>query len=1019
SPDRIPFIKKEDPELFSFFSIFQETLAEHQEAYLFLKDIKDVERYKREVELLKSIRDSLSDLNEKVDFLRSKLLSNELGLDKEWSRQLEIYKESIHQYKPKTALHLITQLDHSFLLNDIKPSQAIKAATEFLKGQCHELIGNSEDMHSAYIKAYNLESTTLVYKEKASYAYVHKDAFEKANELADSIIVDDEYNPIAWAVKVISSELDLISILERVPEPVLENLNFKRIVFLYTRFRYAPSVIDEVFKRFSIIPEIDDNEPISFNNYKIKLFFIEVLFNELYQTFYFDFNKPFVGDINIVKSLKPLMEELIEHFKDSEIFDNFNVIRFYNEYFNFILNSDNSAVDRMRFIYEEAKLSDDIFPIILANCLQQIGRVDDAINIIDSFKEKSDKLLYLQGFCFLKNENIEEYISSSIAFLKKLRTVDLYSFENVINIADTLRTFGKLDEINWAEFIEVSYFEHSFLKTLLEEMLSIFLNNYDNNTKNALNEIEPILLQMESPLIFYIAYGYYLIKEFEAAIALFNCYLDKSLESKDLYLYIKSLDKLQIYNEELLIHLKNWRKKFSFHDELLRIEADLSRELFDWDNCIEICEYYDSKVGNDEAFNTLYLESIVKSTKLNKESIIKDLASKFSNFPFTSYSNANLVSSILLEQGFYKYALDVLYEQAHSKENKNARMNYFMAFLQLPSGIVNEYDVVEKGSFVKYEFNGDIHITEIKDTNSFDISLIGHKIGEVVAVKRPMTNILDDVRILRIMDKYLALHDEIIEEVKNPYSGLPMQSIEFTDTSPQGLADTFVSLFGAEGSVKKKHQEDSLLKYYNYDITFTELILSNYQSDYLGGYFNLIYEKDGIVTSPLVFQPSIDVLKEKNLVLDITSLLMIYRISEEHSLKFEKKFFLSRTVLEYLKSYKDKEIGSKKDSLSIDISLEGVNRYKKSADVHRSNIQYLVKLIEWVERNCQIEMAASRLDITRKLEADANNEFFINYIIDNVSLTSKMGNNILVTDDLIHFKFFPIDSGKIITTENF
>lgn len=1008
-------------ELTSFLKKYEEILAAYSSAFDYIKEIKDLERFKREIELLLSIRDSLKDLNDKIDFLKEKLQSLNSELEREWIRQLDVYKTSIQKFKPKTALELLTKLEDSFNLSETKPGNSIKATVEFLKGQCFEYIGNMQEMHKCYIKSYRLDNSSIYSKEKACFAFAKNKKPDEANLIIKEIFQFDEYNPIAWAVKVILSEdNNLANILESIPELAREDENFRRIVYVMTRSDERFSDAQETFRKFQILPDINswDKTSLTFNNYKYRTFLIEAVLSEMFQFFYISFYDAFTGDIQLVKSTKPILEDFLKQLAGTEIIQRFYLLEFYNEYFSFILNGEKDSVARMKSIFDEYNLKDSLQVMILANCLQQIGNVNDAIIVLKTQANKNPDLLRFESFCYLKKNDVENYISCSHEILKLTKTVDINSCEFLLEIANTLNEFGRIDEIQADDFLKDKEFEFDYLKVLVSEFISIVLKNNSTQTVKNLQQIEEELLTSESKLIFYVSYSYYLLEEVELAIELFRKYLDKNKESRNLLLYIKSLDKSSIYNEELLQCLAHWRENFSFNAEFLQLEADLRRQLSDWKNCAIICEYFLSVYANEESFLTLYLISISETDRPDKNEIIEKIANIFSTYNFKNNNRVTIVSNILAQYGYHLISLNILYKVAIIKENKQARMDYFTTCIHIPSELIKEKPVVDKGLFVKYELNSEIFFIEINDHNILSKSLLGHVVGDIVTIERPMVSGFDSIKILRIMDKYLYLHDEILEEVKNnPYSGIPMQSIEFKDTSPEGLIKTLTSLFGPSGTLLKEKKENAFLEYYNYKLSFSEIVLRNYSSDYIGGYFDLIHYRDGFTLIPAHAYPPINLAKNKNFVIDYSSLLILFQISREHEIKFEHNFIVSKGILDYLRAFKKKESSNIGEQMSIDVSMNGVSKFTKPEEAFKSNIQYLIKLIDWIENNCIVKIAVSRLNVTRKLERELNNETFSNYIIDNISLTLEHENCILISDDSIYLRIFPLGSGKTVSSE--
>lgn len=648
TPEKFADIQTTDPDLESFLDKYNEALSEYYSAYNYLKAIKDLERFEREKELLESIRDSLDELNEKVNYLNGKLQNVNLGIDKEWSRQLEVYKTSIQNFKPKTALELINALENSFGLNDYKPGNAIKATIEFLKGQCYQFIGDADNMHRCYIKAYKLENSSTLYKEKASFAYVKTKEVDKALDLAKEILQFDEFNVIAWSVKTLTSdEKDLVKLLSEIPNLVRVDDNYKRIIFFTTRIDKEFVNVSEAFKNYNILPVLPDDaiEPLSFKNYKNRVFLIEATFIKVLNNTFFDFNTSFTGDKNYILKFKPILEDFIKQLENSEIEVKFSIIDFFNSYFDFVINKNEDSVINMKAILDFSNFNDHYHVIILANCLQLIGKEEDAIEIINKL-EKSRETRLLEAHCYLKLENIDKYVSSISDLLNTIDYVDVNICHNLLDIQHVLLLYDKLSEFTADEFVNNKSFEHTYLETLLNSFVNLKEVSSKEEILVNLKEIEDKVFESNTNLFFYIPFIYYELSEFQLAIECFKKFVNEDSPSRELYFYILALEKSQTDHKYLLLLLKKWRKQFPFNEELLRIEADLRRELSDWKSCLTISQYYLSKYPYDESFLYLEMFAINELDLPNKKERIHELSNFFKNYDFKYYDYAKNVAII-------------------------------------------------------------------------------------------------------------------------------------------------------------------------------------------------------------------------------------------------------------------------------------------------------------------------------------------------------------------------------------
>ncbi len=1019
-PELLADINNQSPELNSFFEKFDEALAQYSAAYHYIKEVKDLERYRTEVSFLSSIKDTVEDTNKKLtDFIENNLPESSALLEEEWKRQLIVYKESISNFKPKTALNLLLKLEESFVTNNVKPSNSLLSSIEFLKAQCYELIGKAKEMYQSYIKANLLNSATIQIKEKACYSYAKTGEKEKSNNLIDEILKYDEYNSVAWAIKIILDEgKNLESHILETPPLVRNDWNFKRLVYLNILNGTDFELQMEIFNKYEFLNESYDEEPLTLTNYKKTLFVIEITLSKLLRAPFIIFTRNQTNDINFIKNINKILGHFLNEVSESEILNNYKTVEYCYYFSEFVLTESRESVLKMRSLYDAINKHDISLLMMLANSLQLIGEVDEAIAVINKQETKFIETIHLEAFCFLKKSDIENYIRVSKELLNSITKIDFNSSESILSIPVTLYENNRINDIEVADFLTDKDFETEELRKLVTSIIQILKReNVENNIQD-LQSIEDEIFKLESSIKFYIPYSCFVLEKWDLAISSFRKYISKDKQSRDLYFYILALEKSLSNHKELLELLAIWRNGFSFNEELLRIEADVCRQLPDWNRCLIISEKYLSKHPSDESFLVLKLIALNEIDIKEKTKKIEELAEVFKTLDFKFYGHVQNVSRVLIENKFYQIALDILYNRATDTGNIQARMDYFFATTQMPIELIQEKEIVDLGTYVKFSINNETKFLKINKGNSLAEKLIGHKTGEIVSIERPMVKTIDNVQILRIMDKYLCLHDEILEDVKsNPYSGFPMQSIEFKDTSPEGLNKTLMELFGAEGTIQKDRQDDAFKNYYNFNLSFTEIIIQIYFSNYLGGYFNLISFKDGITQVPMIYYPKNILTNDVEIVIDFSSLLILHQISREHNIVFEHKFLIAKGVVEYIRAFLKQEKLEPKEKMSINITLDGVTADKIPEDASNSNVIYLQRLLEWIDSNCSETIVASKLDLIRKLEGKIESETFMNLMIENLSFVMEKENRILLTDDSIYFKFLPIQSRRTISSE--
>ncbi len=991
---------------------------------IFIRNINADEKL-RKIEIRETFDLEIFKISRKLDNLK-RYVENILSqfntqLEYEWKRQIDVYKIAFNNFKPKTSLELLIKLEESFLTSSNKPSKSIRAAIEYLKSQCYDFLGNRDEVYKCSINAYKLDPQSIIYLELACYSYTKLGEFEQAKILLENLLKEDEFNSIGWFIKIFTqSSTELEKLIEFVPDFVRKDKDFRRIIFYNIFINDKFSNQPEVFQKYSLISPISeyDASEISIRNFKDKIYWIESKLTEYTSNINFDFNSVKNGDNELCRFLKEISNQLLSKIADSEIKENYKTLEFFNKYFEFVINGNKEAVYEMNQIFPTLKIKQEPIPIILANSLQIIGENSKAIEIIESLEMPSKEILLLKAYCYYKTEDIDNYIKINKQILSSINIIDSNLIESILIIPTTLSFHNRINEIEDDQYFSGKDFEFPYLKVLLKSYLEVLKDKSKKGIVSEFQSIEDELLEKSSKLCFYISYSYFLLKDYSNSTRFFRRYVSKDSESRDLYYYILALKNESSNHKELLTLLAKWRKEFSFNEELIRMEADLRRQLSDWSNCLEICDYFLNKIALDEAFLTLELISLNELGEEKHLERIRTRVALFKSFEFRRYNHVQIVSSILFQHGFYKDALDILYQRAIDLGNKQARIDYFMLIVQVPPDFIKELEIVEIGSYVKYSINQEINFIQVEDNSELAQKLIGHRKGDIVTVQRPLISTIDSIVIVRIMDKYLYLHDQILEEVKNnPYSGLPMQSVEFPDVTPEGLKKTLISMLGASGTVIHDKQIAIWNDYYNFQISFSEIIIQLYSSDYIGGYYNLITFKEGITQVPLLYYPKKVLHEEDEFIIDFSSMFILFQISKEHNLKYPQKFIIGKGTLDFIRSYLKKEQFNKQKQMSLNVTLEGIHSSIITKKDNENNIKFLLELLQWIESNCIIKISESKLDILNKTEEALDNEVFANILLDNLTLLNESNESTIITDDSIYFKFYPLNSGKTISSE--
>ena len=993
---------------------------------LFIKNI-ELDNDLRKLEINATYKEEIFKIGPQL-----KNLENEVGkiinehnpeLYGEWHRQLEVYNDSIENFRPQTALHLIEELETALQKSNVSKNDKLLAYLFFRKAQCYELMNNGQEMFKNYINAYNRNPDDDLFKSKAALSYFKLNEIPQALIICDDLLKFDKFNIFVWFIKLATTKIEeLDNTMAIIPSVVREDIDFKRLIFFYFFGNKPTEQIFNLFLTNSLFPIIDydlELDEMTYKNHKKYIFYFHFTFSQIFNSPFVDFTSLQDKENPAIKFINKLSKKILSRIEDSEIKDNYSIVNFVYYYSSFVLNKSKESVTEMIKFLPHLNSENSFFEIVVANCLQLINEIPKAIEIMDASKFNDCEIYFLKAFCYLKLNNVEKFIKTHYEYTDRIEEI------NKIHLSRILPFLYKLSYPEIRTYIDVQRLVNNkkFSNPKYKEFIETFCSAINPKDRDAiinlLNELEKDIVNIGEEFIFFIAFSYLLLDDFTSSIKCFRTYLDKDKEGEDLFYYILALHNSKLDHAELLSLLKKWRIEFSYHEDLLRVEADLRRELSDWEELSNISEKLLSKHPDDEVFLTHYLFSL---NELSKKDIILTFKDQLKSFSFKDSNNAIIVFNILFECEIYDIGLEILYNQAKNIDNKAARMEYLQAVIKYPPSYFVEPEIVEIGCYVKYLLNGKVESIEISDStiksNPLAKSLLNHFKNEFISVNRPLSDVFDQIHIVRIMNKYLFLHDEILEEAKNTYSGLKMETFEFEGTDFESMNRTFIKYFGARGSLIHDTREKNLSDYYSYNLSFSELINANYDLDFLNGFYNLISYQKGLMVCPLFLQAPISFPENIEFVIDYSSLFSIYELSKSFGLKHTKKFIIANGIVETINRRLRSTKTQPKHELSIDITLNGVIPYKIPDDYKENHVKFLEELLDWIKENCITKIPESRLDYIRQKTGTKNiNPEFENYMIDNLYLSINNINTILISDDSLYYRFFNGTPGKVISSE--
>lgn len=992
-------LKPNDSELDNFILIFDKYINEDEKLKLL-----EIEAFHKEV-----IFDIYNDVERILNILENQLIDTVPLLENEYQSEINSYLAEIKSLKPRTALDHLQSLEKRVNENIKHVSNKVQATLKFFIGVCFEALGSANEAYESFISAYKVEPENKTYLEKAciSYYFLKDDKYKYLKEVIEK---SDDYNTFCWAINTIESENILNYIKESVPQLVLDKNHFKRIVFnnnLKTHKVDSLELID-LFGVSKYSNEFPDS--INYDNLHHWIFILNSLSIQFFtscEILYWGFLEKNEKSIQFLELSKILSEAI----KNSELDESYNIIIFNYYWLQSEVNIQEDTLENLKTAYNSLKEKDAFRTMLLANSIQKHDNIPNALKYINEFQgELDENLISLKTFCQLGNSQTEETV------------IEYFKFVNHIDELNAINACGYLIPIIKTNIIEKEKLKGllknvSFSKTEYEELVFLLIETlYAKESPIEITKIDNIKdkLTGESRLFFFIAILYFENKYFSECVKFQETYVDEDKESRDLFLFIRTLDATKNQNQlKLLRLLKKWRTSFTYNDYLLRIEIEFQQILKDWKEIEEIAKYALTELPNDEAFFTVY---IIALSINKKKPELEDEIDKIKQFRFKSTENTLTVVSNLLNSGFLDAALELLYVKALNKSDSLARLNYFSLPANLPENYFKEYDEITDDSYVKFEIDGEVETIHVnQETKSSDIiqKALGKTVLETFTIEKAFSKKLKHVRILRIMNKYLALYDDILTEAHSSFSNLPVESLKFDSTDIQSFEKTLIENFGAADTERRKHAEETFRKYQNYNVSFTELANANFDGSYIDAYYHLISnQSDGFLVKPLKYFTNVD-FKGKSLVIDFSSGLLFFELETKLNIKFDK-FIVSENIYVLIDNLIAKTDSQRNSKMSVSLYNNKIVPHFYPEDFHDKRIEFLQKLKKWFQENSISENPKEKLEIIRPLYVDGKMTNAMEYVIDNAFLAQRK-DYVLITDDIGYEKMLKINNWS--TTE--
>ena len=993
-------IKPTSEEISVFMSIFNDQVEMDDK----LKQIEIDATFKERIFIIENKIDKINET------LQLQLIEVVPLLQEEYKEELDECYREIKTLKFKTALNRLNLIESRIEKNTKHIPDKLISDLLFYKALCFESLDNDKSANENFILAFKRFPQNIKYKSRACLAY-YKLKDIKWKTLKEEIELTDDYNIECWYISLLEALDKLIFLKTIIPLNILESNRFKRLAFNLNQINPFANLSDLV----EILDvELSDQLPqtLDYDNIYHWFFMLNVASFDYFQKEPIMYSKSAVINYDRWKYFYDLSTLVSIAVFSGEFSESVNTIHFIRYWLELEINEKN--ILKLVESYENLHKKDSFYTLLMANSIQKYENTQKALDFIESRKELIDyNLVLLRTFCQIQ-------IVESPVDIK-----DLFSYVSIIDnfcvnqICRYLEPILRTERVNNDELLDLIY-NSKYTNEHYKNLLNILVKCTIKDSGVLVNDVNLLSenLKGEPNLNEHISFIYYENGNYDECIAFIRTYLDESVASQDMVIYIEALNKHRKDKQtELLRLLEKWRNNFSFHSRFLRMEFELRQILDDTKSIYQISKYAVDHLPDDESFYTVYIVSLYQ---LQYDAEFETQISKIKSFKFERTENALNIVHVLFQKGYFQESLDILYEKAMNPDDVLARTNYFGSTIKFPNELFKDYDKVEEKVYVRFEIDGETQIKHIKANAKEQLlaSAIGKTKGEEFIISAPHSNLIKTVKIVRIMNKYLALFDEICNEAHSQFSSLPLDPIKIVGDDIKSFEKMFVERYGESQQQYKNQFDENIKAYNNYSIGYSELTSRNFRGNFIDAYLYLTSsQSNGFLIFPISLINDILLIDDNRIVLDFTSAMLFYKLEQNIGLSFGK-YVVSKSLIHVIEKCIVEAKESSKSNMTIHVVGNRVVPNFLSDEFHQSRLEFLQNFLKWVIEHTEQITPEEKIDIMRPLYDDGKVEPYFESMIDIVFLGQRDG-YIIVSDDISYRKLLPFISAKMTSTELF
>lgn len=860
-----------------------------------------------------------------------KLLSQLNGIGSDVVKHLlPDFQESINFLKVITASKYLETVWKEIEISD-KNNYTLKASVRYMQGECAKFMKKS-DSNTFHKQAYDLMKKSgeddedilegVIYE--ACKAGDNKSAVRYSGEL----IKISPNNPWGYIWDLINSKR-LKNSIEKLPVDVNKDIALSYCIMLGGGNNNDLGIDIDTYEYHSL-------DCISMCNFSLWIMDLSVATTRFCNTFLIQKDIKTMCTPN-AKTLYEQTDKFLNLLKKTEIENPLPDTIFLHAAIGYMLNQDSKWLK----ILETAKPSsnmEELYLITYALALNDANRYEDAKILLRQNSGKNCiSILNMRFVLATLNDDLQEWI-------------DIFkcASDNKECIPDHLAHYFFASIYTNYKSLEDIATNISFEDDLTNKAYSVFLTFVKDG-----NADTDFILQnkkhFSSTIASYIAI---ICKEkgmLSVAIEILEQSVDKNVLDFRTSLLIEYYKQNKSSGQKLYHLLKNLRHAGQMNGHTLSLELSISIEAEDAENSLEVTSELIKMYPEDCRAWVNHVQSLFRCGGHEKD--IADMKTKFENKELpvqVTITLFNLYHAI----NETRFALDLLYNEINRTQNQELKDFFIAKHINpdLNALISQDKDVVEHDDFVKLSIVGKNKECTITKGSVYE-DLVGCKVGDKRVLKLKENT---EVEILSINTKYFKLLRDIFKEIGDNQSSrtIKMFNVDDFDFRNNPL-EAIRKMTGQPEDFMAKEQ--ALIEQYKKGgIPLLNFIDDN---ECISDTYEKIFGNFMVCSIPIdVYRNSLannEDWKQKDIVLDITSLISLYEFDMKFGLNVSKKFILPRAIAFIVRDQLlNEEKGCTRFFSKIVTDRVGVNIIDDTKTLLWNKLKGIE---EWINVHCKIE----------------------------------------------------------------